>query len=126
VPDPNLLYRPLTVEPRGRPATPLGEEDRYVFQAIATSGGLSREAIAPAVDAAQRKGLSDAEVAGALDRLERAGYIQVQGEDIGLPKVIENLLPKTASGRVSSLREAAWDQVFEALFAGAGDPRWYG
>lgn len=91
-----------------------GDKDRYVFKNIAIKPGGDVEAVRYWVD--EECGITAAQFAASLDRLQSSGYIVPCEGGYAVPADISNQLPHTAQGNVSSIRQDAWNAVFEAFF----------
>lgn len=93
----------------------LEQEDRYVFKNIACSGKTNFENLLFWVN--EYSGMTKERLNKSLERLQQAKYIH---EENGIFRTSDSLnehLPKTAMGNVSSLREDAWRRVYTAFFS---------
>lgn len=108
-------YRPFMIDSR-----PINikffETDKYVFEAIASSPGISRQYLNNAIDFSQRMMLSEDELVGGIARLISVGYIYSEDDKYFVNKDLLTQMPQTASGRISGLRHDAWKSVNKALF----------
>lgn len=116
VADTEFAYRPFRIGAVGK-SFEFAITDRYIFKAIATGCGLSKQQVVDAIDMAERVRLSKDELDGGIARLHQAGYLVNDGDSFTLATGIAAALPRTAKGNLSWYREASWDQVYQAMFA---------
>ena len=110
-----LAYRPFEIE--SRPVkTKFLETDKYIFEAIASSSGISRQYLNNAIDYSQRMILNEDELTSGIVRLMSAGYIYSEVDKYFVNEDLLTQIPRTANGKVSGFRHDAWKSVHKALF----------
>ena len=111
---PDLAYEEFRVDASGAEID-FHRNDRHIFKAVASMPGISVERIQNVVEMMERMRLSEDELQEGVDRLERAGYIEIDN-GVSVAEDIAEKLPRIANGNISSLRSKAWTQFYDALF----------
>ena len=114
--DPQFEYKPFSVSPLENKCSASNRMKR-IFKSIAIANGINVEMIY--LTECQNGGklfFSEKKNRRFLDILEKVDYIQREGDFYFVTESMQALLPRTASGRVSLLRDDAWEALYKAIF----------
>jgi len=116
VTEPQFEYKPFSVSPLEKRCSASNRMKR-IFRWIANANGINAETIyLTECNYAGKLFFPEKKNRRLLGLLEKANYIQRKGDFYFVTESIQALLPRTASGKVSFLRNDAWKALYKAIF----------